>query len=154
VETNPMGAVNPTWHDLDLNSGERVPGLAADLRRALRAAAGTVRRAARSSTGPGLHDRRHRGQPGRADRVPTRRARHRGFYPVYRFIEDYVLVPRIIGKVLEVPALATIVAVLLGVLGAVIAISAAAAIQLLIRELTIPQLGGCPECRGISAAAH
>jgi predicted PurR-regulated permease PerM len=67
------------------------------------------------------------------------------FYLAYRFFEDYVLVPRIIGKVLEVPALATILAVLLGVallgvLGAVIAIPAAAAIQLLIRELAIPRL--------------
>jgi predicted PurR-regulated permease PerM len=67
------------------------------------------------------------------------------FYLAYRFIEDYLLVPRIIGKVLEVPALATILAVLLGValfgvLGAVIAIPAAAAIQLLIRELAIPRL--------------
>ena len=68
-----------------------------------------------------------------------------GFYLGYRFFEDYLLVPRIIGKVLEVPALATILAVLLGVallgiLGAVIAIPAAAAIQLLIRELAIPHL--------------
>jgi predicted PurR-regulated permease PerM len=67
------------------------------------------------------------------------------FYLAYRFLEDYVLVPRIIGKVLEVPALATILAVLLGVallgvLGAVIAIPAAAAIQLLIRELAFPRL--------------
>jgi predicted PurR-regulated permease PerM len=37
-----------------------------------------------------------------------------GFFVVYRFFEDYVLVPKLIGKAVEVPALVTVVAVLIG----------------------------------------
>ena len=67
------------------------------------------------------------------------------FFIVYRLAEDYLLVPRVIGRAVEVPALVTIVAVLiggalLGVVGALVAIPAAAALQLLIREITIPRL--------------
>jgi predicted PurR-regulated permease PerM len=37
-----------------------------------------------------------------------------GFFVVYRFFDDYVLVPKLIGKAVEVPALVTVVAVLIG----------------------------------------
>ena len=52
-----------------------------------------------------------------------------GFFVVYRLVEDYLLVPRIIGRVVEVPALVTVVAVLVGgallcIVGALVAIPA------------------------------
>lgn len=37
-----------------------------------------------------------------------------GFFVIYRFVENYLLVPKIIGGVAKVSALATVVAVLLG----------------------------------------
>jgi predicted PurR-regulated permease PerM len=68
-----------------------------------------------------------------------------GFFLIYRLAEDYVLVPRIIGRVVKVPALVTVVAVLvggalLGVVGALVAIPAAAAVLLLAREVVFPRL--------------
>ncbi|WP_346056116.1 MULTISPECIES: AI-2E family transporter [Amycolatopsis] len=68
-----------------------------------------------------------------------------GFALVYRFAEDYLLVPKIIGRVVRVPALVTVVAVLLGgvllgVVGALVAIPLAAAALLLLREVTFPRL--------------
>ena len=68
-----------------------------------------------------------------------------GFFLVYRLTEDYLLVPRIIGRVLKVPALVTVVAVLLGgallgIVGALVAIPAAAALLLLTREVLFPRL--------------
>jgi predicted PurR-regulated permease PerM len=68
-----------------------------------------------------------------------------GFFAVYRLAEDYLLVPRIIGRAVEVPALVTVVAVLLGgallgIVGALVAIPAAAALLLLARELLFPRL--------------
>ena len=68
-----------------------------------------------------------------------------GFYVAYRLIEDYLLVPKIIGGVMKVPALVTVVAVLLGgvllgVIGALVAIPFAAALLLLVRELLYPRL--------------
>lgn len=68
-----------------------------------------------------------------------------GFFLVYRLAEDYLLVPRIIGRVVKVPALVTVVAVLLGgallgVVGALVAIPAAAALLLLAREVLFPRL--------------
>jgi predicted PurR-regulated permease PerM len=59
--------------------------------------------------------------------------------------EDYLLVPRIIGHAVQVPALVTVVAVLLGgallgIVGALVAIPAATALLLLIRELLFPRL--------------
>jgi len=68
-----------------------------------------------------------------------------GFFVVYRVVEDYVLVPRIIGRAVEVPALLTVVAlllggVLLGVVGAVVAIPVAAAVLLIVREVIVPRL--------------
>jgi predicted PurR-regulated permease PerM len=68
-----------------------------------------------------------------------------GFFVVYRVVEDYVLVPRIIGRAVQVPALLTVVAlllggVLLGVIGAVVAIPVAAAVLLVVREVLLPRL--------------
>ncbi|HWG74663.1 MAG TPA: AI-2E family transporter [Acidimicrobiales bacterium] len=67
------------------------------------------------------------------------------FYLVYRFLEDYVLTPRIMARTVDVPGLVTVVAVLfggalLGIVGALVAIPAAAAIKLLLRELAVPRL--------------
>lgn len=68
-----------------------------------------------------------------------------GFFMVYRFIEDYVLVPRIIGRAVRIPALVTVVAVLvgaalLGLVGALVAIPVSAALILLAREMLFPRL--------------
>jgi predicted PurR-regulated permease PerM len=68
-----------------------------------------------------------------------------GFFVVYRLVEDYLLIPKIIGNVLKVPALVTVVAVLLGgallgVIGALVAIPVAAAILLLAEEVLYPRL--------------
>jgi predicted PurR-regulated permease PerM len=68
-----------------------------------------------------------------------------GFFVAYRLVEDYLLVPRIIGRVVKVPALVTVVAVLvggalLGIVGALVAIPAAAALLLLAREVVFPRL--------------
>ncbi|KAA2255966.1 AI-2E family transporter [Solihabitans fulvus] len=68
-----------------------------------------------------------------------------GFFLVYRFTEDYLLVPKIIGRVVKVPALVTVVAVLLGgvllgVIGAIVAIPIAAAVLLILREVVYPRL--------------
>ncbi|WP_237710909.1 AI-2E family transporter [Saccharopolyspora spinosa] len=56
-----------------------------------------------------------------------------GFFVIYRFVEDYLLVPRIIGRTVRVPAPITVLAVLLGgtplgVIGAVVAIPIAAVV--------------------------
>jgi hypothetical protein len=37
-----------------------------------------------------------------------------GFFIVYRLAEDYLIVPRIIGQAVKVPAVVTVVAALLG----------------------------------------
>ena len=68
-----------------------------------------------------------------------------GFFVVYRLAEDYLLVPRIIGRAVKVPALVTVVAVLvggalLGIVGALVAIPAAAALLLLAQEMLFPRL--------------
>jgi predicted PurR-regulated permease PerM len=56
-----------------------------------------------------------------------------------------VLVPRIFGRMVKVPALVTVVAVLLGgallgIVGALVAIPAAAALLLLAQEVLFPRL--------------
>jgi predicted PurR-regulated permease PerM len=66
------------------------------------------------------------------------------FYIAYRLAEDYLLVPKIIGRTVEVPAIVSLIAViigavLLGIVGALIAIPVAAAISLLLREVTFPR---------------
>jgi predicted PurR-regulated permease PerM len=67
------------------------------------------------------------------------------FYVAYRLAEDYLLVPRIIGHTVRVSALVGLVAivvggVLLGIIGALVAIPAAAAIQLILSEVVFPSL--------------
>ena len=67
------------------------------------------------------------------------------FYVVYRFVEDYLIIPRIMRRTVEVPGLVTVVAVLLGgtllgVVGALVAIPVAAGIKLLAHELAAPRL--------------
>jgi len=68
-----------------------------------------------------------------------------GFYVVYQQAENYLLVPKIIGKAVAVPAVLTVVAVLLGgvllgVVGAIVAIPLAAAAVILTREVIFPRL--------------
>lgn len=68
-----------------------------------------------------------------------------GFYVVYRNAEDYLLTPRVMNRTVEVPGLVTVVAVLiggvlLGILGALLAIPVAAAIKLLLDEVAYPRL--------------
>jgi predicted PurR-regulated permease PerM len=67
------------------------------------------------------------------------------FYIAYRLAEDYLLVPRIIGHTVKVPALGSMVAivvggVLLGIVGALIAIPVAAAVKLVLEEITFHRL--------------
>lgn len=67
------------------------------------------------------------------------------FFVVYRLVEDYLLVPTVIGRAVRVPALLTLVAVLLGsavygVVGALLAIPVAAAAHLLVHEIVFPRL--------------
>jgi predicted PurR-regulated permease PerM len=67
------------------------------------------------------------------------------FYVVYRLVEDYLLVPRIMVRTVDVPPVLTIVALviggsLLGIVGAFLAIPAAAAIQLLVTRVLWPRL--------------
>jgi predicted PurR-regulated permease PerM len=67
------------------------------------------------------------------------------FYVGYRLAEDYLIVPRIMGRTVQVPAIVSLVAVLiggvlLGIVGALVAIPVAAAIHLLLREVTIRRL--------------
>src|SRR5271163_3565565 len=67
------------------------------------------------------------------------------FFVVFRLLEDYLLVPRIIGRVVKVPALVTVVAVLiggalLGLVGALVAIPIAAALLLLLEDVLYPRL--------------
>ena len=67
------------------------------------------------------------------------------FYVVYRLAEDYLIVPRVMGRTVEVPAVVSLVAVLLGgvllgIVGALVAIPIAAAINLILREVTFPRM--------------
>jgi predicted PurR-regulated permease PerM len=67
------------------------------------------------------------------------------FYVVYHFVEGYLLMPKIIGKTVDVPDTVTVVAVLiggvlLGIVGALVAIPVAAAVMLLLREAVFPRL--------------
>lgn len=67
------------------------------------------------------------------------------YYLVYRVIEDYLIVPRIMGRTVEVPGLVTIIAVLiggalLGLIGALIAIPVAATVKLVLEEVSYPRL--------------
>jgi predicted PurR-regulated permease PerM len=68
-----------------------------------------------------------------------------GFYVGYRLAEDYLLVPRIMARAVQVPAVVTVVAVLvggalMGIIGALVAIPFAAAMSLLLHEVTFRRL--------------
>lgn len=67
------------------------------------------------------------------------------FFIAFRLGEDYLLVPRIIGRSVKVPALSTLIAVLiggalLGLVGALVAIPIAAALHLIAQEILFPRL--------------
>jgi len=67
------------------------------------------------------------------------------FYVVYRLAEDYLLVPRIMGRTVQVPAVVSVVAVLvggtlMGIIGALVAIPVAAALRLLLDEVVFRRL--------------
>ena len=67
------------------------------------------------------------------------------FYVAYRLAEDYLIVPRIMGRTVQVPAIVSLIAVLiggvlLGIIGALVAIPIAAAIRLLLHEIAIRRL--------------
>ncbi|MCU1678863.1 MAG: permease-like protein [Frankiales bacterium] len=62
----------------------------------------------------------------------------------YQQFENYILVPRVMKRAVDVPAAATVIAALfgaalLGMIGALIAVPAAAAIQLISREVFLPR---------------
>jgi predicted PurR-regulated permease PerM len=66
------------------------------------------------------------------------------FYTVYRFVEDYLLNPRVMKHTVKVSPGLTIVATLiggtlLGLIGALVAIPVAATIQLLLEEVAFPR---------------
>jgi predicted PurR-regulated permease PerM len=67
------------------------------------------------------------------------------FYIGYRLAEDYLLVPRVMGSTVKVPAVVSVVAVLvggalMGIIGALVAIPVAAALRLLLDEVTFRRL--------------
>jgi predicted PurR-regulated permease PerM len=67
------------------------------------------------------------------------------FYIAYRLLEDYLLVPRVMNRAVDVPPVLTIVALiiggsLLGIVGAFLAIPAAAAVQLVVTQVVWPRL--------------
>ncbi|NRQ34245.1 AI-2E family transporter [Nonomuraea sp. NN258] len=66
------------------------------------------------------------------------------FFVVYQQVENYLIAPRVMKSSVDVPAATTIVAALiggalLGVVGALLAIPAAAAVQLLLAEVVLPR---------------
>jgi predicted PurR-regulated permease PerM len=68
-----------------------------------------------------------------------------GFYIAYRLAEDYLLVPRIMGRTVQVPGVISILAILvggalMGIIGALVAIPTAAAIRLLLNEVAFRRL--------------
>jgi predicted PurR-regulated permease PerM len=67
------------------------------------------------------------------------------FYIVYRLAEDYLIVPRVMGRTVEVPAVVSLVSVLLGgvllgIVGALVAIPVAAGIRVILNEITFPRM--------------
>ncbi len=67
-----------------------------------------------------------------------------GFYIAYRFLEDYLLTPRVMKHTVRVTPGLTIIATLLGgallgLIGALIAVPIAATIQLLLQEVVFPR---------------
>ncbi len=64
---------------------------------------------------------------------------------MYRLAEDYLIVPRVMGRTVQVPAIVSLIAVLIGgvlmgIIGALVAIPVAAAIRLLLQEVAIRRL--------------
>ena len=62
----------------------------------------------------------------------------------YQQFENYILVPKVMLRAVDVPAAATVIAALfgaalLGMIGALIAVPAAAAVQLISREVFLPR---------------
>jgi len=67
------------------------------------------------------------------------------FYIVYRNLEDYLITPRVMRRTVRVPGLVTVLAVviggaLFGIIGALIAIPVAAAVQLVVEEVVFPRM--------------
>jgi predicted PurR-regulated permease PerM len=67
------------------------------------------------------------------------------FYIVYRNLEDYLITPRVMKRTVNVSGLVTVIAVLvggalLGIIGALVAIPVAAAIKLVVEEISYPRL--------------
>jgi len=76
---------------------------------------------------------------------PTAAIVNIGFTIVYRLAEDYVISPRVLNRTVDVRPVVTVVAVLLGsallgIVGALIAVPTAAAIQLLLTEVVYPRM--------------
>ena len=68
-----------------------------------------------------------------------------GFYIAYRLAEDYLLVPRVMGRAVQIPGVISVLAVLvggalMGIIGALVAIPAAAAVRLLLHEVAFRRL--------------
>ena len=66
------------------------------------------------------------------------------YYMVYMQVEAYILSPRIMARAVKVPGVVVVIAALvggtlLGILGALIAIPVAAAVQLIIKEVIVPK---------------
>lgn len=66
------------------------------------------------------------------------------FFVVYQQLENFVLVPRVMRRAVDVSPAATIVAILigaalLGVVGAMLAVPVAAAVQLVVSEVVVPR---------------
>ena len=66
------------------------------------------------------------------------------FYLVYQQVENYLIYPRVMKRSVDVSPAATVIAVLvggslLGVVGALVAIPTAAAIQLVVQEVVVPR---------------
>lgn len=67
------------------------------------------------------------------------------FYVAYRFVEDYVLVPRVMRHAVNVSPVVTVLGViigaaLLGIIGALVAIPIAAGIKLVVEQTVFPRL--------------
>jgi predicted PurR-regulated permease PerM len=66
------------------------------------------------------------------------------FYIVYQQFENYVVYPRVMGKAVDIPGSLIVIAALvgaglLGVVGALLAVPTAAAIQLITKEVFLPR---------------
>jgi len=67
------------------------------------------------------------------------------FYAAYRFVEDYLLVPRVMRQAVNVSPVVTVLGViigasLLGIIGALVAIPIAAGIKLVVEQTVFPRL--------------